>query len=235
MNSQFSIIKNPLLIGLLVYWIIGLLPQQAAADTISNDNYQIDIEQFDVAPEAEHKLPTPTLQPVQNGNFGVASLPYSFSFSIEDPFLDFGSLTATNPVTRTTSLKISSPGSGYQVFAYQDHTLLSKKNSSIPDTTCDNGACTENTASVWENNLTYGFGFRCETQSSGTCTKGFEEADSFKQIPDRGKKEIPQPLMSSDSPVSGQQAKLTFKANISGTQAKEAYVNTVTYIAVPNF
>jgi hypothetical protein len=205
------------------------------ADTISNDDYQIDIQQFDVAPEAQQKLPTPTPQPAQNGNFGIATFPFSFSFAIADPFLDFGSLTATNPVSRTTTLTVSSPGSGYQVFAYEDHTLLSKKNSSIPDTTCDNGACTENLASIWNNNLTYGFGFRCESITQIACDNGFEEDNSFKQFSDKGKKGIPQPVMNSDIATQNQQAKLTYKVNISGTQAKEPYVNTVTYIAVPNF
>jgi hypothetical protein len=224
-----------LLLCIVGYSFVGLFPPPAGAATVSNDNFQIDIDQFDVAPEEQKKLPTPTPQPVEHGNFGVAAIPYSFSFSLSDPILDFGSLSATNPVTRTTNLIVSSPGNGYQVFAYQDHTLRSKKNAVIPETTCDNGSCTESTASLWQNNLTYGFGFRCDPVTKDACTKGFEEENSFKQFSDHGKKEIPQAIMSNDSPILDQQIKLTYRLNISGTQAKEAYANTVTYIAVPNF
>jgi hypothetical protein len=234
-NSKF---KSKIGIGLLIISYFSFLISHfsiAQAATISNDKFQIDIDQFDVAPEEERKLPTPTPQPVENGNFGVATFPYAFSFALSDPLIDFGALSATNPVSRNTTLTISSPGGGYQVFAYQDHTLLSKKNSLIPDTTCDNGSCSENTESIWQNNLTYGFGFRCDPLTKGACMNHFAEENSYKQFSDRGKKEIPQPVMRSDSPVINQQAKLTYRVNISGAQAKETYSNTLTYIAVPNF
>ena len=220
----------------LLTFTFCLLPSgSASAASVSNENFEINIDQLDVAPEEQKKLPTPTPQPVENGNFGIATLPYAFSFSVSAPLLDFGVLSATNPVTRNATLTVSSPGNGYQVFAYQDHTLLSKKNALIPDTTCDNGSCSEITPSIWQNNLTYGFGFRCDSITKNACFEEFEAENTYKQFSDKGKKEIPQPIMLSESPVSDQQAKLTYRVNISGTQTREAYANTVTYIAVPNF
>lgn len=215
--------------------LLTLSVTYAHANTLSNDQYQIEIDQLNVPPEEVKRLPTPTPQPVDNGNFGIATLPYEFSFSVSDPVLDFGELSATTPVTRITNLSVGSPGTGYQVFAYQDHSLLSKKNSVVPDTTCDNGACTENTASIWENNLTYGFGYRCDAGTKAGCAKGFEEENSFKQFSDRGKKEISQTIMQSETATKKDEVKLTYKANVSGTQPKEAYINTITFIAVPNF
>ena len=102
------------------------------ADSISNDNFQIDIQELDAPVEEQKATPTPSPKPQPQETLGLAYIPSTFSFSITEPLVDFGILSATNPVIRTTTLKISSPGSGYQVFAYANHVLLSKKNSTIP-------------------------------------------------------------------------------------------------------
>lgn len=205
------------------------------AASASNDNFQLELEPYE-EPVVEQQ-PTPTTPPLPEpqSSSGIAFVPNPFSFSINEPFIDFGLLSATNPVTRTTTLTVASPGSGYQVFAFANNVLRSKSNSSIPDTTCDNGSCSEITASLWENNLTYGFGFRCDSSVQTLCPEGFDEEQSFKQFSDHSKKEIIQPIMQSDVRTDEHQARITYRLNISGTQQKEAYSNIVTYIAVPNF
>jgi hypothetical protein len=209
----------------------------ANAATASNDSFHLDIEQFDAPQEEQLPTPTPTPKPKseQGGILGIAFIPSTFSFSMTESFIDFGVLSATNPVTRDTTIQVSSPGGGYQVLAYSDHVLLSKKNSSIPDTTCDNGSCSEVTPSLWENNLTYGFGFRCDSPIKNLCPSGFEAEKAYKQFSDKGKQEIFQPLIESANKGINQQARITYRVNISGAQQKEAYTNNITYIAVPNF
>jgi hypothetical protein len=207
----------------------------AHAATASNDNFQLDIEQFDAPVEEQIPTPTPTTKPEPQGSPGIAFIPSEFTFSLSEPLIDFGILSATNPITRTTTLNVLSPGSGYQVFTFSNHVLLSNKNSAIPDTTCDNGSCSELTASLWENNLTYGFGFRCDSLSPNLCPDDFKNENTFRQFSDRGKNERPLPVLQSNLPTKNHEARITYKVNTSGTQAKEAYENTVTYIAVPNF
>lgn len=207
----------------------------ATAAVVSNGSFQINIDQIDVPIEEQKPTPTPVPQAETPGTLGVTYIPTAFSFSITEPTIDFGVLSPTNPISRTTSLKVSSPGSGFQIYAYENHILLSKMNAGIPDTTCDNGACSEITASLWENNLTYGLGYRCDSITKDACMSGFEREQDFKQFSNKSKREIPQLIMQSDFSKTDQQARITYRVNISGTQAKELYRNSVTYIAVPNF
>lgn len=207
----------------------------AEAATVLNDSYQIEIEEIDVPVEEQKPTPTPAPKLEPQGGLGITYLPSSFSFTISQPIIDFGVLSATTPVTRKTKLKVSSPGSGYQVFAYANHMLNSRSNVSIPDTTCDNGSCSEITSSIWENNLTYGFGYRCDAPVASLCLNAFEDENDYKQFSNQSKRELPQPVMQNDAKTKNDEAEITYRVNISGTQAKEAYTNSVIYIAVPNF
>jgi hypothetical protein len=149
--------------------------------------------------------------------------------------IDYGELSATTPVSRTTTLSVSSPEKGYEVFGSEDHPLLSSTNVAIPDTSCDNGACSEITESVWADTLTYGFGYRCDNRNGQNCPNEFSEIDGYKQFASLSSNELPQTLMVSHKPGNNNQVKITYKLNISGTQAAGAYKNTITYIATPGF
>jgi hypothetical protein len=212
------------------------------AATSSNNNYQLEIETLDVPPDEQ--IPEPIQPPShQTANApGIAFIPSPFSFSISESLIDFGILSATNPVTRATTLTVTSPGTGYQVFAFANHSLRTKAsalvsgtNASIPDTTCDNGSCSDVTAALWKNNLTYGFGFRCDAERQTLCPNGFDEKEAYKQFSDLSKKETIKPIIQNNASTAYDEARITYRINIAGTQQKDAYSNMVTYIAVPNF
>lgn len=152
-------------------------------------------------------------------------------FSISENLIDYGQISPTDPVIRTTSVSISAPSvQNYTLQVLQDHSL--KHNSSqvfIPDTTCDNGVCSEITAQAWTGTLTYGFGYRCDPISSTNyCLSGFSDTSFYKPF----SSETPQIVISGATKSSAQ---MTFKVNISGTQAPQFYSNKITFIAVPNF
>lgn len=152
-------------------------------------------------------------------------------FSVSENLIDYGQISATDPVSRTNIISIFAPSSrGHTLQALQDHSL--KHNSSttfIPDTTCDSGACTESVAQAWTGTLTYGFGYRCDPLSTTNyCVSGFSDTDFFKPF----SSETPQVVAQSASQLKIQ---ITYKINISGTQAPEFYSNKITFIAVPNF
>lgn len=170
-----------------------------------------------------------------------------FSLSISNTLIDFGVLSPTNPVTRTTTLTISnSKASSYQVTASENHQLIVNRTGAIiPDTTCDNGNCNQTRAGEWSNTLTYGFGYRCDSvsiassgTSSPTCITGDSSFSSnknyFKQFSDASKKETSQIVVKGGKGRS-QKATITYKVNIPSSQATGKYSNTVTYIATPNF
>ena len=170
-----------------------------------------------------------------------------FSFSISHTLIDFGVLSPTNPVTRTTTLTISnSTAPSYQVSASENHQLIVNKTGAIiPDTTCDNGNCNQTRAGQWSNTLTYGFGFRCDGVSiisqgtkSTTCVEGdnsFSNNPSFyKHFADTSKTEASQIIVKGGK-GKAQKATVSYKVNIPSSQATGNYTNAVTYVATPNF
>ena len=159
----------------------------------------------------------------------------SFSFSISETLIDFGPLSPTDPVLRTNTLSVSNTATaGYTVTAYENNPLKeSTSSATIPDTTCDNGACNSTDGGTWEGTLTYGFGYRCDSSDkTKTCLPGFSDFNSYKQFA----KETTQPQNIMES-ASGESsiAQITYKVNISGSQQSGFYNNTLTFIAVPNF
>ena len=158
-----------------------------------------------------------------------------FAFTISQTLIDFGIITPTNPVTRTNSLTVSNrSANGYTVTASQNNPLKSSQGAIIPDTTCDNGTCTQTTASAWTGTLTYGFGYRCDNQIGTDCASSFTGSTFYKQFADSSNSESPQSVMS--GATSGtKKSQITYKINISGTQAAGTYGNIITYIATPTF
>lgn len=160
-----------------------------------------------------------------------------FSFTITGNFIDFGTLTASNPVTRTSTLKVNNQSAGgYVVTAYENHQLLLPGSGQvIPDTTCDNGTCTETTASPWTSSLVYGFGYRCDiVDATNYCVSAFSTSTNYKQFADNSKSETGQTIMSGQS-SRNQRAQVTYKVNISGSQPAGLYTNVITYIATPTY
>lgn len=155
-----------------------------------------------------------------------------FSFSVSNTLIDYGLLTPTNPVSRTTDLIISKGSSrGYSVFAFANRQLSDVNNNSIPDTTCDNGTCSETSSAQWSGNLSFGFGYRCENSDSSGCTGDFSKADYFKQFANDSKSKQYQAIINS---FDSGKAKIEYKVNISNNQAKSSYSNSITFIAIPN-
>lgn len=158
-----------------------------------------------------------------------------FSFAISSIFIDFGPLTPGEPVTRSNILTVSNGSAyGYTVSARENHPLRTSSGASIPDTTCDSGTCNEQTASAWTNVLTYGFGYRCDNLVSFDCQSGFGNPDNYRQFASSESGELAQPVMHGVNVGRNKQAQVTYKVNVSATQAAGNYENAITFIAVPS-
>lgn len=208
----------------------------------SGSNYNLSITSGETAPG----LYSGTNYKVRAG-FQYIPRGAPFSLAISNTLIDFGVLSPTNPVTRTTTLTISNTkADSYQVTASENHQLIVNKTGAvIPDTTCDNGNCNQARAGLWSNTLTYGFGYRCDSISvvsngatSPSCVANDSSFSSnknyFKQFSDASKKETSQVVVKGGKGKS-QKATLTYKVNIPSSQATGNYTNAVTYIATPNF
>jgi hypothetical protein len=159
----------------------------------------------------------------------------SFTFSISSTSLNFGDLKPGEPVTRTNLLTISSNSApGYSVKASENHEPQVLNGASIPDTTCDNGSCSQTTAAVWSSPLTYGFGYRCDNKLSSGCSPDFSQTDSFRQFSNSSNKEEPVDIMQGIGTKLSHQSQITYKINIPNTQPAGMYQNSILYIAVPS-
>ena len=150
--------------------------------------------------------------------------------------IDYGILTPTNNIYRTTNLALSNLQNGFIVIASEDHPLaISASDTNIPDTTCDNGSCSDITSALWQDTLTYGFGYHCDNVAGNNCPVDFKLDNYYKQFSDLSTKKIPQIIMSSELPQSNAEAQITYKINTSKSQPNGSYANTITYIASPGY
>lgn len=222
----------------------------AFADEVTNGNYSIDIGNIDTNPQPTQKpiaipTPTPYLQVLgtqtstseftTGQNYTVTPSSDSFSVSFPQSIIDFGILSSTNPVIRTSTISFSSPEVGAEIVAYENQPLQSVTKDIIQNTSCDNGACTPDIAAAWDNTLTYGFGYRCDSSQTNICDPQFSSTDYFKQYPSDTLGQPPTHLMTTYTNSAHNSAIVTYKVNISGTQKSEGYYNSITYLAVPNF
>jgi hypothetical protein len=231
--------------------IVLMLPSLSYAFTAANNETKIDIGGIDIAPTNTpvptlplHRKPTPKIvlprqatTSVKQGDKIQPEKRY-FTFSLSTDEIDFGTIDPTNPVLRTHQIQVDpGPAQGYTLFGYQNHHLgIEGTPAFIPDTTCDDGNCTESIASVWENTLTYGLGLRCDLNSggNGSCLSAFSPQHSYKQLADLSQSEPGTIIISShnEKPLN---ARLTYKLNLPGTQKSGNYTNAVVLIAAPGY
>lgn len=159
-----------------------------------------------------------------------------FTFSISDTSIEFGTLTAQTPATQTTDLQVSFGAAGeYVVTAVEIGPLDTAGGSeSIPDTECNGGAqtCTETSASVWDSTSAYGFGYNV---SGDGAPADFIDGTYYRPFPDSDLAENPATVMTSSNVTTSDTATVTFKTNISATQAAGSYSTVIKFVATPSY
>lgn len=249
--SQLSTIS---VIFLLITILGGLFHEQAEAFRTTNNETNIDVDGIDIAPTNTPRpqpgsrrpqpldlslTPPPREKTPLRETEAKAEAKVFFSFSLAQSSIDFGAIDPTNPVIRTHQIKID-PGNarGASLFAYENHPLMTEDTKSfIPDTSCDQGTCSHKSASVWDNTLTYGFGYRCENDknSEPLCAQDFSNQQSYRQFADVSKKELGSEMLGTFPSKKAVSGKITYKLNVPGTQQKGSYTNAVVFIAAPTY
>ena len=157
-----------------------------------------------------------------------------FSLTVSSQTINFGTLNPGEPISRTNRLKISNGSAfGFQITAIENHSPKTADGNIIPDTTCDSGSCTQNTAASWTGLLTYGFGYRCDDISGNSCSSDFTNVTYFKQFANKELNEPAASVMSGTNVGRDIEGEITYKINIPGTQPSGLYQNIVQYIATP--
>lgn len=230
---------------LVACYLLLVTAPKATAQTMSNQNYIIQTDKVDTVTNSEtdknSDLQADKNNPAVSGgvNFKIkagfkdtpSDLP--FSISLSSNIIDFGTLSPTNPIIRTVNLSTNSLANGYSVIVFENEPLTAGK-TIIPDTTCDFGSCGIENASIWINALAYGFGYRCDNVIGSDCDNSFTSPNFYKHFPNIASNDDPQIILSGIG-SNNKEVRVSYKVNISGSQAQSIYKNIVTYIAIPNF
>ena len=248
-------------VGLFIvflFTIYYLRPSISLAQTFDSNSYHIDFGNFNMTSgkksSANYTLTDTVGQnaPGQYDSTGYivkAGFQYLYeqniplSFIVSNLDLNFGSLTPNVGSTVTNTLTISTPtGHGYDILVVTNHPLKSiGSNSTIPDTKCDSGTCSESVSGVWTSNSTNGFGFNVVGVNSSMVVTGvgtsnyFTDSTYFRQFADASVSETAKIIMSEPTPVKDHSALVTYKINISPNQPAGTYQNSINYIAVPKY
>lgn len=241
---------KPAVFILAAFYLILATAPFALAQTMENGLYEIregDVSSFDndsiisnpvvnVSPGKPGEFTGKNYTVKAGNNYHPDNTP--LSFSVSNLKVSFGSLSPTNPVSRTSNLRVTNNSSySYKVIASENNQLTeAKTGSKIPDTTCDDGKCSQNQAGKWDSTLSYGFGYRCEGNESACiyADESFEVPSFYKQFSDSSLNESASTILSQGSGT-GQEATVTYKVNISSSQPQGFYLNTVTYLLIPSY
>lgn len=250
--NKFLSFKRSLFIGLFAYLLICLLSLSGvAAQTMSNSNFILRFGNFNTAAgkgstggftlnltvgQTAPGLYTGTNFKVRAGFQYIMSI-IPFSFTISQTNIDFGPLSPTIASTRTNTLTVSNGSAfGYTVTASENHRLLvASSGQMIPDTTCNSGACNTTTAALWNDPNTFGFGYRCDNLSGTDCDPQFLPPTNDNFYKPFAASPSAVAVMSSTNVGRNRQAQITYRLNISNTQAAGLYTNTINFIATPSF
>lgn len=233
MKLPIVLITIPILMGIGVESAYGI--------SMSNSQYGVEMSTVNsfagklMDPGSQLFSPSSRQQYTIHSGFSYITSIIPFTLSISHTKIDFGTLTPANPVSRTHTISISNTSAyGYNVFVFENHQLTNQGKAIIPNTTCDNGLCTDRTWAEWTSGLTYGFGFRCDNLIATTCDNGFSNLNYFRQFSDNSIGKTAQSFMSGTI-AKNNQIQLTYKVNIPATQPAGAYSNTIYFIAVPKY
>lgn len=222
--------------------ILGFVASQVHAAPMSNSDYLLNLE---ANPTEEYVKPTtneltaptiPQANQITGDNYIIILAQPNeetkpISISSTNSNISFGEIIPGEALTRTQSISVQpATNKGFQLIGYEDHSP-SQGESSIPDTSCDSGNCTNILSEAWENPLTYGFGYSCSNAETETCDKGFSN-NRYKSFSNDSALEQPETILESDTNNLAK-AVITYKLNIPGTQPQKAYHNTVYLIAMP--
>lgn len=212
---------------IILFLLLFLFKTPSYASSMSNDVYKISQDQPDepVQTIAKDKKEQ---QPTSQTTF-LSSL---FEIKSSSDFIDYGQLYPTEPIIRNLTLSaLSKWPYGFYLTTHQNYPLKSSANT-IPNTSCDNGSCTQSLAAGWNSILTYGFGYQCRPINGVTCAHQNKD-NSFLSFANKNEGQTPEPFFSSNTTKEAVKATAILKINTPKSQSKEIYQNTLYFVAIP--
>lgn len=223
-------------------------PGQVLAENLKSNSYYIQFSNLNVTSGEKSSASYGVTDTVgQTGSGAYSSTSYGvgsgfqyiyqigeFSFTISDVDIDLGELVIGQHSSATNTLTINTRGGdGYTVYAYELHPLLhSNGTTTIADTTCNAGTCSESTAQVWTTQTIPGFGFNI---TGNDTPADFTNSTYFRQFADISNSETMKTVMSSSNVAENRSATVTYKVGVTSSQGAGRYQTGIVYVAVPGF
>ena len=150
--------------------------------------------------------------------------------------VDFGTISANTFYQGCQDIEVSTnAGGGYSGTVQEQAKLKTGSGSTISDTTCDAGTCTEITAAAWTNPANVGFGHTCRNQTNNDCVSGYSNGTNFRQFADISAGETAQNFMTSSTPVRIAVGRVKYRLSVPSSQAAGTYTTKIIYIITPTY
>ena len=141
----------------------------------------------------------------------------------------FGNISPNTFYIGCHDLQVSTnAGNGYSLTA-QESRLLSTAQFTIPNTTCDNGACTLLTAGAWTNAAKNGFGHTCTNQTNHDCASTYSSGSNFRPLANIAAGDTAQAVMSSSTAATAT-GRIKYRLSAGAAQAAGLYTTIIAYI-----
>jgi len=246
-SLKFRVFLFAFLIATLHFALCTLHLSEANALNLKSDSYEIqmgDINMGAGSKNSDSYSLNDTMGQIAPGEYTstgykvLAGFQYihsliPFTFTISDISIDFGALTFGSFNNQTNNLTVScGSAGGYQVTVLANKQLTSQAGSTIPKTTCGPTTCTLTTAQPWTSTDYYGFGYN---MSGDNIPSDFVDSTYFRPFPDEQSTDTAKIVMSGSNVGRNFQSTVTYRINISNTQAAGKYENILTFVATPTF
>ncbi len=158
---------------------------------------------------------------------------HRFSLKISNLIVDFGDIYFDQFYQRQSDLQIDAYNTGgFSLYAIANHPLRQSSGVIIPNTTCDNN-CSINSAGLWQNLDSFGFGFNVENK---TKTNDFVTNNYFRPFTNQSLNQNLSLIAYSDNNEIGQtDLIINYRLNVSGLQESGSYQNSLFFVALPNY
>jgi hypothetical protein len=120
-------------------------------------------------------------------------------------------------------------GNGYSVTVQESSAMRTVDGRfSIPDTTCDGGACTESAAAAWTNATKNGLGHTCFNQLNHDCNAAYSSGVNFRQAANLAAGETAQSVMSSSTAATAT-GRVKYRLSAGVAQPAGIYTTVISY------
>ena len=125
-------------------------------------------------------------------------------------------------------------GGGYSLTVQEQTLMQTPGGFSIPQTTCDGGACTLTTAAAWTTPTNNGFGHTCRNQTNHDCAATYSSGSNFRPTANVAAGDTPQTIMASSTPASAT-GRIKYRISAGSSQPAGDYKTIITYTITPTY